>query len=108
MGKKSRDKGNRVERLIVQALRNSGFADAQRVPLSGAALGAFAGDVSLSVCAENWRGEVKCRATGFGQLYAWLDPVRFLVVKADHKDPLIVMRLSDAARIGAIAQKAKP
>lgn len=107
MGKKSRDKGNRVERQIVDILRGSGFADAQRVPLSGAALGAFAGDVSLTVCEENWRGEVKCRADGFGRLYAWLQPVRFLVVKADRRDPLIVMRLSDAARIGALAQKAK-
>jgi Holliday junction resolvase len=107
VGKFSRDKGNRVERLIVDILKRSGFHDAQRVPLSGAALGAFAGDVSLSVCEENWRGEVKCRATGFATLYGWLEPVRFLVLKADNKDPLIVMRLSDAARIGALAQKAR-
>lgn len=107
MGKFSRDKGNRVERLIVDILKRSGFHDAQRVPLSGAAHGAFAGDVSLSVCEENWRGEVKCRAAGFATIYGWLAPVRFLVLKADNKDPLIVMRLSDAARIGALAQKAK-
>lgn len=105
MGKKSRDKGNRVERLIVAKMREHGF-DAQRVPLSGAALGSFAGDIAVTVCRENWRGEVKASARRFGLIYSHLGEHQFLVVKADHKDPLIVMRLSDAARIGAIAQKA--
>lgn len=103
MGKFSRDKGARGERLIVDRMCAAGF-EAQRVPLSGAALGQFAGDISVSVCRENWRGEVKLRASGFAQVYGWLGLHQFLIVKADRKDPLIVMRLSDAARIGAIAQ----
>lgn len=105
MGKFSRDKGGRGERLVVAKMNEHGF-DAQRVPLSGAALGRFAGDIVVTVCRENWRGEVKLRAKGFGQIYGWLGRHQFLVVKADRQDPLVVMRLSDAARIGAIAQKA--
>jgi hypothetical protein len=104
VGKFSRDKGARGERLIVDRMRAAGF-DAQRVPLSGAALGMFAGDIVATVCRENWRGEVKLRAKGFSQIYGWLGPHQFLIVKADRQEPLIVMRLSDAARIGAIAQK---
>lgn len=106
MGKKSRDKGNRVERAIVKALRGHGLADAERVPLSGAALGSFAGDIIVGVVRENWRGEVKARAHGFAQLYDWLSTHEFLVVKADHKEPLVVLPLSQAARIAALAGKA--
>jgi hypothetical protein len=46
MGKLSRNKGNRVERALVAALQDNGFA-AERVPLSGAARGRFGGDVSV-------------------------------------------------------------
>jgi len=47
-GRRSRNKGARVERAIVQALQADGFA-ATRVPLSGAAGGRFAGDVMPAV-----------------------------------------------------------
>src|SRR4051812_19739032 len=42
-GRRSRDKGARVERAIVNALQTGGFA-AERVPLSGAAGGRYSGD----------------------------------------------------------------
>jgi hypothetical protein len=45
-GRASRQKGNRLERALVHALQNAGFA-AERVPLSGAARGRFGGDVSV-------------------------------------------------------------
>lgn len=105
MGKKSRDKGNRVERLIVKAIIAHGL-DAQRVPLSGAALGRFSGDILTTVAGENWTGECKARARGFAQLYDWLGEHEFLVVKADHKPPLVVLPLEQAARIAALAGKA--
>jgi hypothetical protein len=47
-GRRSREKGARVERAIVHALQAEGFA-AARVPLSGAAGGRFAGDVVVPV-----------------------------------------------------------
>jgi len=104
MGKASRDKGNRTERAIVALLQGHGFA-AERVPLSGAARGRFGGDVSVPLLGVDRRVEVKCRADGFAELYKWLADHDFLVVKRDRDEPLVVMRLSEAARIAALAEK---
>jgi hypothetical protein len=43
--------------------------------------------------------EVKCRGAGFSQLFDWLDQRDVLTVKADHKEPLVVVRMSLAAEI---------
>jgi Holliday junction resolvase len=106
MGKKSRDKGNRVERAIVELLQKHAFA-AQRVPLSGAARGRFGGDVSVPLLGVDRRVEVKARRNGFARLYDWLADHDFLVLKADRKEPLVVLRLSEAARIAAVAERSK-
>jgi Holliday junction resolvase len=104
MGKKSRDKGNRFEREIVHLLQADGFA-AERVPLSGAAGGKFGEDVSVPFLGVDRRIEAKCRADGFKQLYGWLgDGVDYLVVKADRKEPLIVLRLRTAIEIAKHAE----
>jgi Holliday junction resolvase len=97
-GRFSRSKGNRTERGIVQLLQNAGFA-AERVPLSGAARGRFGGDISVPLLGTDRRVEVKCRANGFAQLYAWLTDADFLVVKADRREPLVVLRLSEAIKL---------
>ena len=55
----------------------------------------------VTVAGENWRGEVKARARGFTQIYDWIGSHQFLVVKADHKEPLVVLPLKEAARIAA-------
>jgi hypothetical protein len=105
MGKKSRDKGNRMERAIVNALQDRGFA-AERVPLSGSMRGRFGGDVSVPLLGADRRIEAKCRADGFRELYGWLGPdVDYLVVKADRKEPLVVLRLSHAIEIAKIAEQ---
>jgi Holliday junction resolvase len=49
-GRRSRNKGARVERSIVNALQANGIA-AVRVPLSGAVGGRFAGDIVLPLIA---------------------------------------------------------
>jgi hypothetical protein len=105
-GRASRQKGNRLERAIVRALQEAGFA-AERVPLSGAARGRFGGDVSLPLLGIDRRVEVKARAAGFRQLYDWLADHDFLVVRADRSEPLVVLRLKLAAEIAATAEKAK-
>jgi hypothetical protein len=105
-GRSSRQKGNRLERAIVRALQEAGFA-AERVPLSGAARGRFGGDVSVSLLGIDRRAEVKCRGNGFRELYAWLHGADFLVVRADRREPLVVAPLKFAAEIAAIAEKAK-
>ena len=106
MGRASRDKGDRIERAIVHALQNAGFA-AERVPLSGAARGRFGGDASVPLLGIDRRVEVKCRGGGFRQLYAWLDGADFLIVHADRSEPLVVLPLKLAIEIAAIAERAK-
>jgi hypothetical protein len=102
-GAKPREKGSRVERAIVALLQEHAFA-AQRLPLSGSARGRFGGDVSVPLLGTDRRVEVKARRNGFSQLYSWLGEHDFLVLKADRKEPLVVLRLSEAARIAAIAE----
>ena len=94
MGKKSRDKGNRRERELVKLFQSWGLK-AERVPLSGAAKGSFAGDVDVyrvnadaPLC-----GECKAKANGFRQLYTWLehDGADYLALKADRKPWLFVV-----------------
>ncbi len=105
-GRASRQKGNRTERALVRLLQERGFA-AERVPLSGAARGRFGGDVSIPLLGVDRRVEVKCRATGFRELYAWLNGADFLVVKADRLEPLCVLPLKLAAEIAALAEQSK-
>jgi Holliday junction resolvase len=97
-GRRSRSKGARAERGILNALKASGIA-AVRVPLSGAVGGRFAGDVVLPLTGRDLCVEVKARADGFRELYRWLDPRDVLIVKADRREPLVVVRLSLAAEI---------
>jgi hypothetical protein len=97
-GRRSRDKGNRAEREVVAILQEAGIAG-ERVPLSGGAGGSFVGDVCLPVLGRNVRLEVKCRATGFATIYRWLAANYGLVLRADHSQPLIVLRLRDFAEI---------
>jgi Holliday junction resolvase len=66
-GRRSRSKGTRAERGIVNALKASGFA-AVRVPLSGAVGGRFAGDIVLQLMGRDLCVEVKTRAHGFREL----------------------------------------
>jgi hypothetical protein len=100
-GRRSRSKGARTERSIVNALQVSGIA-AVRVPLSGAAGGRFAGDIVLPLLGRDLRIEVKARADGFRELYSWLTERDLLIVKADRQEPLVIVRLSLAAEIAKL------
>ena len=46
MSKMQRDKGKRFEREVVNSLKEAGFYDAKRIPLSGLQEG-FKGDIKL-------------------------------------------------------------
>jgi Holliday junction resolvase len=97
-GRRSRDKGARVERAIVHALKAGGFA-AERVPMSGAAGGRYSGPLmGRDLCLE-----AKARADGFRELYGWLDQRDVLIVKADRQEALVVVRLSLAVEISQVA-----
>jgi hypothetical protein len=102
-GRASRDKGNRAERAIVKFLQERGFA-AERVPLSGATGGSYLGDITIPVLNVDRVTEVKCRANGFRELYKWLQARDLLIVRADRKEPLVVLALRLAAEIAAKAE----
>lgn len=93
-GKKSRDKGGREERALVRQFQDAGLA-AERVPLSGAAGGSFAGDLTVPVLGQDWRFESKVRADGFKQIYEWLGAHRGLFIRSDRNAALVVLRVSD-------------
>lgn len=106
MGKASRDKGARYERHCVHRLQDEGFA-AERIPLSGAAGGSFAGDITFPLMGEDRRAECKKRARGFSQLYQWLEDHYCLFAAADRADDLVVLRLSDFITIAKQAERRK-
>ena len=101
-GSGPRSKGVRTERGIVKVLQASGIP-AVRVPLSGAVGGRFAGDIVLPLLGRDLCVEVKARAAGFRQLYDWLDQRDVLIIKADRREPLVVVRLSLAAEVAKVA-----
>jgi hypothetical protein len=96
-GRRSRNKGARIEREIVRALQAKGLA-ASRVPLSGAVGGRFSGDVVLPLLGRDLCVEVKARADGFRELYSWLAHRDVLIVKADRQPPLVEGRYAAAGR----------
>ena len=88
-GRKSRNKGARAEREIVARHRALGI-HAERVPLSGACGGSFAGDVIIPGIGTV---EVKCRAggAGFKTIEGWLGDNAALFLRRDRQSPLIVL-----------------
>jgi Holliday junction resolvase len=101
-GRRSRDKGSRTERAIVHLLQNAGFA-AEKV--SG--MYKRGADLSVPLLGTDRAVEVKCRANGFRELYAWLADRDILIVRADRAEPLIVVRMSLAAEVAAAAEAKK-
>jgi hypothetical protein len=77
------------------------------VPLPGAGRGRFGGDVSVPLLGRDHRIEVKSRSSGFRRLYDWLSERDFLVLKADRREPLVVLSLSLAVEIAAIAERVR-
>lgn len=98
-GRKSKRKGDRIERELVQRHKALGLA-AQRVPLSGAAGGLFAGDVLVPGVG---RIEVKARANGSGfvTLAKWLGTADALVLRQDHAEPLVLLPWATYSRLVA-------
>jgi hypothetical protein len=88
VGAKSRSKGGRIEREIVNRCKGIGLDDARRVPLSGAVAG-YKGDVEVA----GLRCEVKGRARGqgFTVLERWLGDFDVLFLRRDRADPLVLL-----------------
>jgi Holliday junction resolvase len=105
-GRAPRRKGDRLERALVRALQDNGFA-AERVPLSGSAGGSYTGDLTVPLLGRDLRIEAKARGTGFNQLYRWLDGADLLIVRADRSEPLVVVPLKLAIEIAKAAEQNK-
>lgn len=93
MGKSQRDKGSRVEREIVKKLNDLPTVEAERVPLSGAAGGSYAGDISMRIQDKGFTAEVKARKNGAGfvTLERWLGKNDLLILKRDRQEPMVVL-----------------
>jgi hypothetical protein len=101
-GRCSRDKGNRTERGLVRFLQDRGFA-AEKI--SG--MYKPGADISVPHLGRDRRVEVKVRSAGFRQLYSWLDGRDLLVVRADRREPLVILPLRLAAEVAQAAQRGK-
>jgi hypothetical protein len=99
-GRRSRDKGARTERAIVRLLQGQGIV-AEKI--SG--MYKPGADLRVPLLAVDRAVEVKCRAAGFRQLYDWLNGRDLLIVKANRRESLVVVRMSLAAKIAKGAAK---
>jgi hypothetical protein len=90
----------------VRLFQDAGLG-AERVPLSGSAGGSFSGDLSVPLLGRDLCVECKARANGFRELYTWLDGRDALVIRADRREALVVVRLRLAIEIAAAAERGK-
>jgi hypothetical protein len=101
-GRASRRKGALNERALVRYLQDRGFA-AEKSSRTG-----YTGhDLTVPVLGTDRRVEVKVRANGFRELYGWLNGADLLIVRADRKEPLVVLPLRLAAEVAAVAERHK-
>jgi Holliday junction resolvase len=106
-GRASRQKGNRLERAVVKLLQEHGLG-AERIPWSGSAGGSYSGDLTVPILGRDLVVEAKARANGFARLYEWLENRDVLIVKADRRDALVVVRLRFAVEVAVAAERRKP
>jgi hypothetical protein len=101
-GRRSRDKGARAERALVRFLQDRGFA-AEKI--SG--MYKPGADISVPLLGRGRRVEVKVRSAGFRQLYEWLDGRDLLIVRADRREPLVVLPLRLGVEVAKAGEQSK-
>jgi hypothetical protein len=104
-GRSPKRKGVRVERALV-LLHELGLI-CSRVPLSGAAGGAWSGDIHLELLGRIHRVEVKARRN-FSTLHGWLVGKDLLLLKSDRQPPLTVLPLALLAELVAGTRHREP
>ncbi len=88
-GRRSSQKGYRGEREAVKFFEAAGFK-AKRRPISGGGSESLA-DVIVERDGEHFEVEVKRRKDGWRNFYKWLEHADILYLRADRKEPLIVL-----------------
>src|SRR4051812_16244995 len=106
MPNRSREKGDRMERALVNLFQQEGIA-AERIPLSGSAGGSFVGDLTIPIMGVDRRFEVKKRARGFRQIYDWLADHYGLFIAQDRADTLVVLRIDHFVQLIQSAERAR-
>ena len=99
----SRRKGAAEERALVRFLQQRGFA-AEKSSRTG-----YRGpDLTVPLLGIERVVEVKCRANGFRELYAWLTDRDILIVRANRREPLCILPMWLGAEIARAAEGHKP
>ncbi len=97
---KSKIKGDKGERAAVTVLKDAGYTDAVRVPLSGAVKSddAWRGDIKVTIQGKTRTIEVKSWARNFPE-YAMLEEADMVfkrtIRRGTTEDWLVTMRLED-------------
>jgi hypothetical protein len=103
-GRSPKRKGVRIERQLVNQLVELGLR-CFRVALFGAAGSERTGDIHVPLLGRTRRVQVKCCGDGFRQLYSWLGNSDFLIVKADRRNPLMVLPLALVVELMLAAER---
>ena len=94
MSKSQRDKGHNWERAVVHMLRDRGYEASRNLTQTR--------DSGGDIIVGRWLFE--CKRYAKIAVYAWLDQAKksageqhtpVVVAKADHKEPIVIMRLDD-------------
>jgi hypothetical protein len=98
-GSSAKRKGSAFEREVVNLLQSHGIA-AEKVPLSGAVKGGkYEADVDCPVRGVDRKLECKRWKGGFKTINKFIEGNYGLVVRDDHCEALIVLRLKDFAEL---------
>jgi hypothetical protein len=99
-GRASRRKGLDAERVLVRFLQQRGLnaTKTSRAGYSGT-------DLAVDLLGIERRVEVKVRARAFNQLYSWLANSDLLIIRADRREPLVVLPLWLASEIASVAEQ---
>jgi hypothetical protein len=95
----SRRKGADEERAIARYLQSRGFA-----AVKSSRNGYRGPDLTVPLLGVERVVEVKCRANGFRELYAWLADRDILIVRANRREPLCILPMWLASEIAAEAE----
>ena len=94
MASKSTRKGDSEERAIVNMLREKGYSIERTLQGGARSDGSKTYDLDFYAYGQDETpliGECKLRASGFKQIYKWLDDNDFLTIRADRQERLWVL-----------------